>query len=414
MYFRLVFTNIKMSYYKLYKKQLELIDKNQLQEFSSKLIFAEKNNFIKIKYKEKGYTVNDKVSSLSKSSIQTIGFFSGAGGLDIGAQLAGTKLISSLDFDIDSVATMKANKYFQHTEHFHKDITEMTGKDYLKIISNNNPEKLILIGGPPCQPFSKAGYWVTHKNRLGSEDPRNMIGQYLRIIEELKPDGFLLENVESLMHPKNIPAVNQIEETIDKLGYKFIIYKANSLDFGVPQKRKRIFFIASKRCVQGEPIKTHGTNKEISLNSSLLKHERVIDWIGKFDNDNFFEVEELTKGKTYDKALKQIPPGKNYFALTKRDNHPKPIFEANKRFWSFLLKLHPNLPSWTIAAQPGPWVGPFHWNNRRLRFPEAAALQTFPEDYKFVGSRRSIQKQIGNAVPCLLGKAIVKHLIDNI
>ena len=67
-------------------------------------------------------------------------------------------------------------------------------------------------------------------------------------------------------------------------------------------------------------------------------------------------------------------------------------FVANKRYWNFLLKLHPLLPSWTIAAQPGPWVGPFHWNNRRLRTSEIAAIQTFPMDYKFVGNRRIIQK----------------------
>lgn len=183
------------------------------------------------------------------------------------------------------------------------------------------------------------------------------------------------------------------------MGYKFIVYRADALDFGVPQKRKRIFFIASKKGIVGEPIKTHGDELEILVNKNLLPHERVIDWIGKFDSDKYFEEEELTTGKTYDEELKQIPPGQNYFALTERSGHPNPKFEANKRFWNFLLKLHPNQPSWTIAAQPGPWVGPFHWNNRRLRVPESAAIQTFPEDYHFVGTRRSIQKQIGNAVP---------------
>ncbi|TXE16632.1 DNA cytosine methyltransferase [Psychroflexus gondwanensis] len=400
--------------YKLEKEFLSLLQEPQLELFKNEFKIAEKKNFIDIKFEKRGYSVNNKVPEIIDSKIQTIGFFSGAGGLDIGAQLAGSKVISSLDFDRDSVATMKSNNYFAHTKHFHKDIKEMNSKDYSKIISENNPEKLILVGGPPCQPFSKAGYWVTHKNRLGSEDPRNMIGQYLRIVDELKPDGFLLENVESLLHPKNVQAVSELKETIDKLGYNFIVYRANSLDFGVPQKRKRVFFIASKKPIQGEPIKTHGTDKEIILNPKLKPYERVIDWIGKFDNEKYFEPEELTTGKTYDEELKQIPPGKNYFALTERDGHPNPKFEANKRFWSFLLKLHPNLPSWTIAAQPGPWVGPFHWNNRRLRVPEAAALQTFPEDYHFVGSRRSIQKQIGNAVPSLLGEAIVKHIMNNI
>ncbi|KAF2509113.1 DNA cytosine methyltransferase [Flavobacterium foetidum] len=400
--------------YKLPKESLMLVQEPQIRLFEDEFKISTKKEFIGIDFNQRGYTVNDKVDLIIDSKIQTIGFFSGAGGLDIGSQLAGAKVISSLDFDRDSVATMKANKYFAHSAHFHKDIKEMYAKDYNKIIKANNPEKLILVGGPPCQPFSKAGYWVTHKNRLGSEDPRNMIGQYLRIVEELQPDGFLLENVESLLHPKNAQAVTDLKEAIDKLGYKFIVYRADALDFGVPQKRKRVFFIASRKGILGEPIKTHGDELEILVNKNLLPHERVIDWIGKFDSDKYFEAEELTTGKTYDEELKQIPPGQNYFALTERSGHPNPKFEANKRFWNFLLKLHPNQPSWTIAAQPGPWVGPFHWNNRRLRVPESAAIQTFPEDYHFVGTRRSIQKQIGNAVPSLLGKAIVKHLISNI
>jgi DNA (cytosine-5)-methyltransferase 1 len=400
--------------YKLPKESLMLVQEPQIRLFEEEFKISTKKAFIGIDLNQRGYTVNDKVDLIIDSKIQTIGFFSGAGGLDIGSQLAGAKVISSLDFDRDSVATMKSNKYFAHSAHFHKDIKEMYAKDYNKILKANNPEKLILVGGPPCQPFSKAGYWVTHKNRLGSEDPRNMIGQYLRIVEELQPDGFLLENVESLLHPKNAQAVTDLKEAIDKLGYKFIVYRADALDFGVPQKRKRVFFIASRKGIVGEPLKTHGDELEILVNKNLLPHERVIDWIGKFDSDKYFEAEELTTGKTYDEELKQIPPGQNYFALTERSGHPNPKFEANKRFWNFLLKLHPNQPSWTIAAQPGPWVGPFHWNNRRLRVPESAAIQTFPEDYHFVGTRRSIQKQIGNAVPSLLGKAIVKHLISNI
>ncbi len=399
--------------YKLKKEFLLQIEKNQLQEFE-KDFKIRNNDSLEIKFESKSYTVNDRIEQIINSNIQAIGLFSGAGGLDIGTQLAGSKIISSLDFDMDSVATMTSNKYFSHSEHFHRDIKEITAKDYSKILKKNNPEKLILVGGPPCQPFSKAGYWVTHKNRLGSKDPRNMIGQYLRIIDELCPDGFILENVESLLHPKNKHTIQDLEEAIDKLGYKYIIYKANALDFGVPQKRKRVFFIASKKEINGIPLKTHGTKQEILLNTQLKPYERVIDWIGKFDHDIFFEFEEETTGKTYDSELKQIPPGKNYFSLTERDGHPNPKFEANKRFWSFLLKLHPNLPSWTIAAQPGPWVGPFHWNNRRLRVPEIAALQTFPEDYNFIGTRRSIQRQIGNAVPPLLGKSIVQHLISNI
>jgi len=329
--------------------------------------------------------------------------------------MANVKVISSLDFDKDSVLTLKKNAFFEHTEHNLKDIALSTGKDYTNVLKINNPEKLIIVGGPPCQPFSKAGYWVTNKNRLGHQDPRNMVGNYLRIISEIKPDGFLLENVESLLHPSNKIVIEQITETLDKMGYHFKIVRANALEYGVPQKRKRVFFVASKNNkVNGDPIKTNGSNEEVLLNPKLKRYEKAINWIGKFDTQEYFEKEELANQGTYYFDLTEVPPGKNYIALTASAGYPNPKFVAQKRFWNFLLKLHPLEPSWTIAAQPGPWVGPFHWTSRRLRIPEIGALQTFPEDYLYHGNRRSVQKQIGNAVPPYLGKAMVDFLIKNI
>ena len=401
-----------MQTYQLDKNIFSPIKDKQLSLLVDELTDSSKKHII-IDYQHRGYTVNDKIDEIIDSPIQSIGLFSGAGGLDVGAQLAGSKLISSLDFDKDSVETMMSNNYFNHTKHFQKDIKEMTSKDYSHIIKTNNPEKLILIGGPPCQPFSKAGYWVTHQNRLGSEDPRNMIGQYLRIIEELKPNGFLLENVESLLHPKNINAVKDLEEAIYKLGYKFIKYKANAADFGVPQKRKRVFFIASKNTILSDPQKTHGTDKEIELNPHLKPYERVIDWIGCYNKSEYSDGYDSIEGK-YCEDLIAVPPGKNYIELTEKRGYPNPKFVAGKRYWTFLLKLHPLLPSWTIIAKPGHWEGPFHWENRRLRNKELMSIQTFPDDYIFKGSRRSIHQQIGNAVPSLLGKAMVKHLINNL
>jgi len=363
---------------------------------------------------QRGYRVNDKIDKIIDSRINAIGFFSGAGGLDIGTQLAGVKVISSLDFDLDSVKTMKANDYFNHALHFHKDIKEVTANDYKQLLKENNPDKLILVGGPPCQPFSKGGYWVTNDRRKANDDPRNMIGNYLRVIEDLKPDGFLLENVESILHPTNKIAVENLIVAIDLLGYKLQVIKSNALDYGVPQKRKRVFFLASKKGFRGEPIKTHGSPSDILINDKLLPYEGVNNWIGRYADERYFESEEVTIGKTYSKELIAVPPGKNYIALTSKHDYPDPPFNAGTRFWNFLLKLEPTLPSWTISAQPGPWVGPFHWSGRRLRVPEIAAIQTFPEDYKFAGNRRSIQKQIGNAVPSLLGKAMVEHLRQNI
>jgi len=377
----------------------------------SKIRISEKRKFIKdfqvkkeIDIVHKQQKINQK--KINFSNVHAISLFSGAGGLDLGSVLAGAKVLSSLDFDKDSINTIRQNKIFKDSEHFCADIRDFNLKKYNQIIKKNKTEKLILLGGPPCQPFSKAGYWITHKKILGKKDPRNMISEYLNVIKIIQPDGFIIENVESILHPKNIIVVKEIEEFIYKNNFNLIRYTANAINFGVPQKRKRVFFIATKKRIKFEPVQTHGEN--------LKPYERVIDWIYQYENMKFFEKEESVKNKTYENELKQIPPGKNYFELTERDKHPNPVFKANKRFWSFLLKLNPFLPSWTIPAQPGPWVGPLHWNNRRLRVPEIAAIQSFPSDYKFFGNRRSIQKQIGNAVPPILGKAMIDCLIKNL
>lgn len=396
--------------YKLSVKELNKIHMPQLYDFE-KDFKVDKDGNVLIPYQHKGYTCNDEesISKIKNSEIHAISFFSGAGGLDIGAQLSGVKVIASLDLYEDSVCTLNSNRYFEHTKHFLKDISEVTANDFKEILKENHTKKLILIGGPPCQPFSKAGYWVTNEKRKGNEDPRNMIGQYLRMVSELKPDGFILENVESILHPSNRPAVESIEEAMDALGYNFVMLNVNAADYGIPQKRKRVFFLASKKEIKDDLKKTHGSEKEIKENPQLLPYERVIDWIAIYDNEKYFNDSMKTEGK-YSEEVRAVPPGKNYIALSEKAGYPEPKFIAGKRYWSFLLKLHPGLPSWTIIASPGHWEGPLHWNNRRLSIKEAAAIQTFPEDYVFEGSIRSQRKQIGNAVPPLLGKQIVESL----
>src|SRR5207249_2053769 len=110
------------------------------------------------------------------------------------------------------------------------------------------------------------------------------------------------------------------------------------------------------------------------------------------------EPSEKVDGR-YGHLLPEIPPGDNYLHFTKERGYPRPLFKWRSRYWTFLLKLHPERPATTIQAQPGPYVGPFHWQNRRLRVPELKRLQGFPDDYEFVGGRRSAQVQLGNAVP---------------
>lgn len=397
-----------MNLYRIENKFFQNVTQHQREKMLEDFELDE-NGDILIPYTHKGYTVND-MNIEFREDIKAISMFSGAGGLDIGTQLAGIKVISSLDIFEDSVETLKKNKFFSHTVHEVGDITQITGNHYAELLEKEKPEKLIIVGGPPCQPFSKAGYWVTNEKRNSNEDPRNMIVPYFKIISELQPDGFVLENVESILHPSNKAAVDTIYENMKELGYHCSLLKINAAEYGIPQKRKRVFFLASKKPIDASLKQTHGNEKERLVNPDLLPYERVIDWIGKFDTDEYCNEEKLATEGKWEQELTCIPFGKNYIALSARENHPNPVFVAGKRYWSSLLKLHPFMPSWTIIASPGHWEGPFHWKNRRLNIRELAAIQTFPDDYEFVGSTYSKHKQIGNAVPPLLGKKVVEEL----
>jgi len=360
-------------------------------------------------FTKRKYRINKKDFFIDKSDIQFFSFFSGCGGLDLGAILNNYSVISSLDNDSDSIKTLKLNKIFRETKHYIEDIRSFNSKELDGLIKKNKPRKIFFLGGPPCQPFSKAAYWQTHQKRKGFKDPKNMIDPYLDIIGEIKPDGFILENVESILHPKNKSYLEHIKNRIINMNFNLEVHKLNAADFGVPQKRKRVFFIAKKEQIFNCLEPSHGSEKSASINSKLKNHERVIDWIGEYDSSKYSDGYDSIEG-TYEEDLKKVIPGKNYIYLTEKYDHPNPKFIAGKRYWTFLLKLDPNKPSNTIISSPGHWEGPFHWKNRRLRIKELAAIQSFPCDYKFYGSRRSVIKQIGNAVPPLLAEIVIKSL----
>jgi DNA (cytosine-5)-methyltransferase 1 len=343
--------------------------------------------------------------------VHCVSIFSGAGGLDVGAKKAGARILACIENDSDAAETLRMNGVCEEsTSVIESDIQSV---DFTRL---RHSEPTILIGGPPCQPFSKNGYWVTNNNRLINDDPRNMVGQFLRAITELEPRGFLFENVESILHPTNLATFDRFLAAARGLGYSCTVYRANSADFGVPQKRKRVFVfgLRSLRSRIPHPHATHGDPAKPELMNGFQAHVGVGTFISKYASSTFYETWEDASRGTYYLELTHVPPGKNYIALSNLKNYPGKKFRPGARFWNFLHKLHPGEPSITIAAQPGPWVGPFHWENRRLRVPEIAAIQTFPDDYKFFGSRRSVQKQIGNAVPCLLGEKMVAHLIEHL
>ena len=339
-----------------------------------------------------------------------ISLFSGAGGLDIGVREAGVEVFLSSDIDEDSIKTVQMN--CPDTEAVCIDVKKQSFKKFKK------EKNLIIFGGPPCQPFSKNGYWVKNLNRDSSSDSRNLLGEFYRSIEEAKPNGFIFENVESMLHPTNKKSLVNFEKELKECGYSTKLLRLNAADFGVPQKRKRVFILGikgkNKNIDDIEP--THfSVPKGKKLPSNQTPYEGVEKFIKPFNKDKYKEDYEIASEGTYFNEMANVLPGRNYMSLNELGKGYKgKRWENGTRFWNFLYKLHPDQPSITIAAQPGPWVGPFHWENRRLRVPEIAAIQTFPKGYNFYGTRRSIQMQIGNAVPCLLAQRVTEHLLINL
>lgn len=183
---------------------------------------------------------------MDNNRIVAISLFSGAGGLDVASFMAGVPVASSTDFDSDCIETLKMNDLYANSEIIQGDLHQIESRVFKDILDKTPHDKFIVIGGAPCQPFSKAGYWVGNNTRRGINDPRaTLVDEYLRVVTDLHPDGFVFENVESLLHPTNKVIVDRFIEIITENGYSYKIVRANALDYGVSQRRKRLFIIGT-------------------------------------------------------------------------------------------------------------------------------------------------------------------------
>jgi len=362
--------------------------------------------------------------------IKAVDLFAGAGGLTLGTEMAGLPVALSVDNDGPSCDTLRLNDTHHSGGVLQADVASLDG-DHLRAAAGlRRTDPLVIVGGAPCQPFSKAAYWVDNgeeaayrRSRARGEaavrrttpvvaraDPRRtLVQEYWRLVAESKADGFVFENVPSILHPRNRHVAEGFVASAEAFGYKTTLVVANAADFGVAQARQRVFILGSRGCQPMAPAPTHAAKPGVDL----------LPWVGAgaalkpFKAARFREPSEDITGR-WAEHLSAIPPGQNYKFHTAWAGHPRPTFETETRYWNFLLKLAPKRPSWTIPASPGPWTGPFHWESRRLRVVELAALQGFPQGYRFAGPRREQVRQIGNAVPPLLGKHMVESLLASL
>ena len=350
-----------------------------------------------------------------------VSLFSGAGGLDLGVEQAGFRVTVAVDWDDDSADTMEKNA----SDHF-RGLREVVRADLAPLAvgrgagtttadilraggfgRDSRPD--LLIGGPPCVAFSKSGFWLDWK-RHGADPAAGLLQAYTRVLAEARPRYFICENVYALTFRNKAsgPAFERLLKEIEAAGYRHRWAVLNAADYGVPQLRPRLFVVGARK---GDALPAlpepghHGSWERRRTGGGPLPHVTTGEALGGLITEP--EPEEVVRGR-WAHLLPEVPPGDNYLHFTERRGHSDPVFEWRSRYWSFLLKLAPDRPSPTIQAQPGPNVGPFHWDNRRLRVPELRRLFTFPDDFAFVGKRTSVQSQIGNAVPPLLARRVAE------
>ncbi len=237
---------------------------------------------------------------------------------------------------------------------------------------------------------------------------RQHLAQYLRVLGDVRPRAFLLENVPGLAFSGKDEGLRHLLRGINKVNkrtgtkYQVACHRINAASYGVPQVRER-FFLVGFRDGQAfqlpPPIRSPLGNPD----SDLPPYITAWDAIGDLDSNQ--RDDSLAAAGKWGALLSSIPEGQNYLWHTARGGGAQ-LFGWRTRYWSFLLKLAKDRPSWTIQAQPGPGVGPFHWRNRRLSIPELCRLQTFPADIRFECGLTEARRLVGNAVPSLLAEVL--------
>jgi DNA (cytosine-5)-methyltransferase 1 len=348
-----------------------------------------------------------KLPSFIPKHLNFIDLFAGAGGLSCGLELAGHRCLLGVDADQYAMHTFALNhKYAETYSH------DIAGLD-LDTIKNLTGRKTIhvVVGGPPCQGFSTAG--------LGNPlDQRNaLFRHFVRIVKDVRPWFVIMENVTGLLAKKNAPVLKAILQEFQKLGYNMDVRVLSSEEYGVPERRRRTVFIGSNitntilfpETTHGldegkAPLETVGhafkrLEKELkSKTKEIPNHNLPLTVIkNPLDRERLHYIPE-GKGIRYQKDEEEYLP-KHLRLGVKWHEIPEERFRQTR-----LQRLDRKKPSITITTQKTCYYHPTE--DRYLSAREAATLQSFPHDYIFIGSDRAQWRQIGNAVPPLLGKAL--------
>lgn len=347
-----------------------------------------------------------------------ISIFSGGGGIDCGFAKAGFDICYSTDFWQPACDTLAENKTSKLVEC--KDIREVDYDNVLRQLGMTKDDVDVLAGGPPCPAYSKSRFYRKDKKRALEDENSFTLYEYFRALDELRPKVFFFENVFGFVYKPHQAAFDLLKEKADEFGYDITYKVVNTANYGVPQTRERFICVGVRRDLGVQfvfPEETHFNPEKNSLSDE--QKENMKPWvtcseaIGDLDYD-LPEDELMQAGSKHKDLLKLVPPGDNYLYFTAERGYPEPIFKWRSRYWSFLLKLSPDRPSWTIQASFSNNMGPFHWKNRFLRINEIKRIQTFPDDYELCGDFRDQWRQVGNAVPVKMAEVVAASIREQV
>lgn len=358
-------------------------------------------------------------NSDSSVKYKVLDLFAGAGGLSLGLDMnPEIKTVIATDFMKDSMDTFALN--FPDAITIMGDICDDVIRE--RIISTAKRLKVnMIVGGPPCQGFSNKG------KKLGLKDPRNFLfRKYLDVVERIMPDVFVIENVKAMSTSANGWFINEILAKIKELGYKVKWGILTASDFGVPQNRQRTIIIASKTNEIDLPQpyvdeKHKATVRDAISDLAYLESGEgadIQDYITEPQSDyqkamragstKLFNHKATQHAQIAIKKLALIPPEAG------KDSLPENLL-GRQKFKTTWGRLKWDSQSPTIDTRfdtPSNGTNSHPFLNRSITPREAARIQSFPDRFRFLGSKTTICKQIGNAVPPLLGKAIGKRIIE--
>ncbi len=341
------------------------------------------------------------------STLNVLDLFCGAGGLSYGFECAGFDILLGIDNDAKALETFELNH--KGSKSICGDITQITYEDHIKPLLDGKQIDVI-IGGPPCQGMSLSG-------PRKFDDPRNKLYlSYIRLVKEIQPKAFVIENVPGLVGLFGGQIKDSIIEKFTEMGYHIEYKILCSSDYGVPQSRKRVVFVGTKvGSFEYPAINPNVVTCSMALSDLPALEDELGEEVSEYATLPQNHYQQLMRRRS-DVVLNHVAAShsdkvKKIIALVPDGGNYKNLPEEYRKSRNFHV-------AWTRFAsnKPAPTIDTghrhhFHYKyNRVPTVRECARLQSFPDDFKFLGNKTQQFRQVGNAVPPLMAQAIAEQV----